>query len=182
MGPHGEMLNYALHFQFPVTNNTAKYEALIAGLRLAKGIGAREVHLHSDSELAVRQLNEECRTIDERLRRYRDHFQALKSQFDEVEIQHVPRSQNNQADALSKLGAAGNLDKNRPVIVMDIPNSSIAEGAGETLVTEIGESWMTPMWSFLTSGALPKDPLAARRIKKIAPLYSIFNNQLYKRG
>ena len=53
-GPQGEMLNYALHFQFPVTNNTAEYEALIAGLRLAREVGAREVHLRSDSELAVR--------------------------------------------------------------------------------------------------------------------------------
>lgn len=104
----------------------------------------------------------------------------MKSQFDEVDIQHVPRSQNNQADALSKLGAAGNLDKNKPVIVMDIPNSSIEDGLGETLVAEVRETWMTPMWSFLTSRALPTDPLTARRIKKIAPLYSIFNNHLYK--
>lgn len=74
LGPQGEMLNYALHFQFPVINNTVEYEALIAGLRLAKEFGAREVHLHSDSELAVRQLNEECRTIDEKLCKYRDHF------------------------------------------------------------------------------------------------------------
>src|SRR5664279_3910716 len=41
-GPQGEMLNYALHFQFLVTNNTAEYEALIAGLRLAREVGARE--------------------------------------------------------------------------------------------------------------------------------------------
>ncbi|XP_078167202.1 uncharacterized protein LOC144561968 [Carex rostrata] len=92
LGPRGELLNYALHFQFPVTNNTAEYEALIAGLRLAKEVGAREVCLHSDSELAVRQLNEECRTIDDKLRRYREHFQTLKRHFDEVQIQHVPRT------------------------------------------------------------------------------------------
>lgn len=58
------------------------------------------------------------------MHKYLDHFQASKEQFDEVEVQHVPRTQNNQADALSKLGAAGNLDKDRPVIVMDIPTFS----------------------------------------------------------
>ncbi|XP_078158896.1 uncharacterized protein LOC144554452 [Carex rostrata] len=180
--PQGEMLNYTLHFQFPITNNTAEYEALIVGLRLAKEVGARKVHLHSDSELAVRQLNEECRTIDENLRKYYDHFQTLKGQFDEIKIQHVLRTQNNQVDALSKLGAARNLDKDRPVIVMDIPTSSITNSGHEILVAEIRETWMTPMLSFLTSGTLPEDPLAARRMKKIAPLYSIFNNYLYKRG
>lgn len=38
--PQGEMLNYALHFQFPVTNNTTEYKALIAELRLAKKVRA----------------------------------------------------------------------------------------------------------------------------------------------
>lgn len=49
-GPQGEMLNYALHFQFPVTKNTAEYEAMIARLKLTRELGAREVHLHSDSD------------------------------------------------------------------------------------------------------------------------------------
>lgn len=66
-GPLGEILNYALHFLFPVTNNTVKYEAMIAGLKLAKELGAKEVHLYSDSELAVKQINAEIQVDNERL-------------------------------------------------------------------------------------------------------------------
>jgi ribonuclease HI len=31
-GSKGEVLHYALHLLFPITNNTAEYEAIIAGL------------------------------------------------------------------------------------------------------------------------------------------------------
>ena len=33
--PTGEKVNYALRLEFPISNNEAEYEALIAGLRLA---------------------------------------------------------------------------------------------------------------------------------------------------
>lgn len=71
IGLQGETLNWTIHFQFPVTNNTAEYEIMIAGLKLAKGLGAQEVHLHSNSELAVKQIKEECRIVDDKLRKYR---------------------------------------------------------------------------------------------------------------
>lgn len=41
--PTGEILEKSFHFGFPTTNNEAKYEALIAGLRLAKDIGAQQI-------------------------------------------------------------------------------------------------------------------------------------------
>lgn len=69
-----------------MTNNTAEYKAMIVKLKLAKELGARKVHLHSDSELAVKQINVECRVIDDKLRRYREQFQFLKEQFESVEL------------------------------------------------------------------------------------------------
>jgi hypothetical protein len=59
-GPRGETLNYAIKFTFSVTNNTAEYEAMINGLRLAKEVGARKVEMRSDSQLAVRQISKDC--------------------------------------------------------------------------------------------------------------------------
>ena len=53
LGPQDEDLKYAAHLLFPITNNAAEYEAIILGLKLAKGAGAEEVHVFSDSQLAV---------------------------------------------------------------------------------------------------------------------------------
>jgi ribonuclease HI len=61
---------------FLVTNNVAEYEAMIVGLKLVKELGAREVRLYSDSQLVVRQINEEIR--DESLLKYKDQLSRLK--------------------------------------------------------------------------------------------------------
>lgn len=182
-GPRGEVFNYALHFKFTATNNMAEYEAMIAGLKLAKGVGAKHVLLRSDSELAVKQLNAECRILDEKMRKYHEQLQTLQEQFEKVEVEHVPRSKNCQADALSKLGAAGNLDQDRPVIVWDVTEPSVQTDAKEIFsINEPGEAWYAPMWKYLTTGTLPADPLEARKLKKISPMYSIFDNCMFKRG
>ena len=55
-GPHDEKISYALKFGFDVSNNAAEYEALIAGSKLAKDVGAEHIEIFSDSMLVVQQL------------------------------------------------------------------------------------------------------------------------------
>ncbi|XP_022864755.1 uncharacterized protein LOC111384672 [Olea europaea var. sylvestris] len=51
VSPEGHKLNSAVRFGFKVTNNTAEYEALLVGLRLAKEMQVRRLHINSDSQL-----------------------------------------------------------------------------------------------------------------------------------
>jgi ribonuclease HI len=39
--PEGDILKYAVQFEFPAMNNIAEYEGLITGLRLAKDLDIR---------------------------------------------------------------------------------------------------------------------------------------------
>ena len=55
--PEGRKLKSAIHLAFPATNNDAKYEALIAGLRLAKELRVLKMTVRSDSMLVVYQVN-----------------------------------------------------------------------------------------------------------------------------
>jgi ribonuclease HI len=41
--PEGNVLKYAIQIEFPATNNTAEYEGLVTGLRLAKDLGIRQL-------------------------------------------------------------------------------------------------------------------------------------------
>ncbi|CAL8145589.1 unnamed protein product [Prunus armeniaca] len=50
-------LSTALRFKFHASNNEAEYEALLAGLRLAKEMGAEQIQIFSDSQLVVHQVN-----------------------------------------------------------------------------------------------------------------------------
>ncbi|XP_071708616.1 uncharacterized protein [Rutidosis leptorrhynchoides] len=42
-GPHQEEHTYALRFNFKVTNNEAEYEALLAGMRIARELGIKKL-------------------------------------------------------------------------------------------------------------------------------------------
>ena len=47
--PEGVMTEYALRFSFKTSNNQAEYEALIAGLRIAKDLKVDKLKAFSDS-------------------------------------------------------------------------------------------------------------------------------------
>ena len=47
--PEENLTNCAIYLQLPTTNNEVEYQALLAGLDLAKAAGASLVVIHSDS-------------------------------------------------------------------------------------------------------------------------------------
>ncbi|RDX99004.1 hypothetical protein CR513_18004, partial [Mucuna pruriens] len=51
--------NKSLHFEFRASNNQAKYEALLAGMRLAKELEAKLLFAKSNSKLMTGQVNGE---------------------------------------------------------------------------------------------------------------------------
>jgi len=52
-GPNGLPIEQALRFSFKASNNQAEYEALVAGMLLAKEMGARSLLVKSDSLLVT---------------------------------------------------------------------------------------------------------------------------------
>jgi ribonuclease HI/probable phosphoglycerate mutase len=54
-----------------------------------------------DSELVVRQMSGRYRVRNPRLARLHARMLALRQRFEEVVVRHVPRSENQLADALA---------------------------------------------------------------------------------
>jgi ribonuclease HI len=67
---------------------------MIVGLKLVKELGVREIRLYSDSLLAIRQINEEIRVLDDNLLKYKDQLSRLKEHFNKIEILHIPDGRN----------------------------------------------------------------------------------------
>ena len=65
-GPNGLLIEQALRFAFKVSNNQAKYEALIVGMLLAKEMGAHSLLAKSDSLLVIGQVTGEYQAKDPR--------------------------------------------------------------------------------------------------------------------
>ncbi|KAL0458768.1 UNVERIFIED_CONTAM: hypothetical protein Slati_0504000 [Sesamum latifolium] len=57
--PQSEDLEFAIKFSFKASNNEAEYEALVIGMRMAHETGAKHLLAYSDSQLVVKQVEEE---------------------------------------------------------------------------------------------------------------------------
>jgi len=92
------------------TNNVAEYRALIAGLHEASARGIKHLHARTDSELICRQLNGQYRVKSDSIRQFYEWARRLMQRFESIEIQHVPRDQNAEADRLAS-DAAGRAEE-----------------------------------------------------------------------
>ena len=83
------------------TNNQAEYKALVRAVEVARDYGFDDVHIRGDSELIVKQVRGEWDTNDPELRENRIRVRELLMDFDNWQIEHVPREINDRADQLA---------------------------------------------------------------------------------
>ena len=66
----GIRLEQFLRLAFRASNNEAEYEALLAGLKAVRDVGAREVKVYLDSRLVVNQVHGSFEVRDPRMMEY----------------------------------------------------------------------------------------------------------------
>ena len=66
----GEILKYGVQLKFPATNNEAKYEGILTGLRLRKVLGVKNLLVQNDSKLMIGQIKGEYEAKEERMQKY----------------------------------------------------------------------------------------------------------------
>jgi len=64
------LIEKSLHFSFKTSNNQAEYEAILAGLSLAREVGVKMLTCKTDSKLTVGHLNDEFQIKDPILLQY----------------------------------------------------------------------------------------------------------------
>ena len=74
------------------TNNVAEYKAVIAGLDLAKKLGAREIDYFVDSELVAKQMSGEYRVKTPHIQVLFTTVLEKRKGFERVKFTHVPRT------------------------------------------------------------------------------------------
>jgi ribonuclease HI len=81
------------------TNNQAEYHSLKAGLKKAKALNAREVHVYMDSLLVINQMKGIFKVKNRELWPIYESIKELIKDFKKVHFNHVPRELNKLADA-----------------------------------------------------------------------------------
>nr|KYP31996.1 Transposon Ty3-G Gag-Pol polyprotein [Cajanus cajan] len=180
-GPNDMMLELAIKFDFQATNNQEEYEALLAGLRLAKDVGVKKLRCCSDSKLITQQVGGSYQTKEPHLQRYNLMVSHLTSSFDHFQIEHVPRAQNVRADLLSKLASTKRLGQHKTIIQETISTPSYDSVA--ILANNPSQStWMSNIWEYLTDGTLPSDKIEASKVRAKSCHFTIEAGELFKRG
>ncbi|XP_070022646.1 uncharacterized protein [Nicotiana sylvestris] len=82
-----------------------EYEACILGLNMAVDRNIQELLVIGDSDLLVYQVQGEQATRNSKILPYLHHVQELRMRFTKIELRHVPRIQNEFADALATLSS-----------------------------------------------------------------------------
>jgi ribonuclease HI len=82
------------------TNNVAEYRALIAGLEAAAATPARVARVRGDSKLVIEQIAGRWKVKQPHLKPLHAQACALLARYDEIDLAHVRREQNVEADAL----------------------------------------------------------------------------------
>ncbi|GJV51604.1 reverse transcriptase domain-containing protein [Tanacetum coccineum] len=105
--PSGVEFMYALRLNFANTNKEAEYEALLAGLRMARKIKVQNIDVKVDSKLVASQINGSYVASSTSMIKYLATTKECIAKFETFAIQNKPRNLNQKADILSKLVRPG---------------------------------------------------------------------------
>nr|XP_009776084.1 PREDICTED: uncharacterized protein LOC104225904 [Nicotiana sylvestris] len=162
--PSGEVLRQAIK-TFSLTNNEAEYEALIAGLELARGLNSEVIEIKCDSQLVVNQVYGIFDTNEKSMQQYVVKVQTLLARFREWSITHIPREKNAEADALANLGSSTKMKGSDFGTVIQLMHSDLRNEIIDYL-----------------DHYKPEDPKASRALYTKAARYSFLGGQLYRRS
>ena len=113
------------------TNNVAEYTAAIRGLERARELGASELLLRSDSRLLIEQLAGRWKVKNPALQQLHRRARSLLATFERVELEHVPRERNIEADRLANVGVDVWLAAERASSGRPSPSAGPSEAAEE---------------------------------------------------
>ncbi|XP_027338057.1 uncharacterized protein LOC113851996 [Abrus precatorius] len=180
-GPNAFAIEQSIRFGFKASNNQAEYEALLAGLRLAKEMGVKRITAWSDSKIVTEQVNDSYQIRDSVMLKYYQEVKKIKAKFEEVCIQYTSRNMNARADRLAKLASQRKPGQLQSVVHQQITQPSVAKQECMDMENS-SHNWMTPLIRYLTDGSLPQDTASAKKIKAHAAKYLLLGKELYRRG
>lgn len=161
------------------TNNVAEYTALVRALEHARRLGARRLSIRSDSELLVKQMNGLYRVKNPDLQVLYEEAKDLCGDFERVEITHVPRALNQEADRLCNEA----LDGAAPPAAKGAAkkNKQSARGPSEPRLQAVHEEAITCLRA--AANAWARNERGAPRVEDVwDQLWSILEEQHVVRG
>jgi hypothetical protein len=186
---------------------------------------SKRLDVRGDSQLVVDQVMKNASCHDDKMGAYCNVIRALEDKFYSIELNHVPRRYNEEADELAKI-ASGQItvspnifawDVTKPSVNLELTPSNQEEPSGapsnpagaepmdedpsnEAFVLSLlegydvdeadpmdtepasrADDWRDKYIAWMDRGELPSDRSEARRISRMAKLFTLVDGELYKR-
>jgi ribonuclease HI len=212
ISPSGDKLCYAVQLCFKpepkVSNNIAKYEGLLAGLRAASALGIKRHIFKGDSQLVVNFSNKSYTPKDEHMAAYLEEHRKMEKHFQGLELKNTPRGENVEADEIAKrashrlaqparvfeerlfkpLASPPSIGPELPPALQPPPEQGHPDCSPPSdecillaLARQEGVDWILELKAFLISGKLHEEESEAERIVRQATGYYIKDGDLYRR-
>lgn len=126
--PEGVIIPKAFKLNFIVTNNTAEYEALVAGLREALFLNIKKLKVFGDSKLVISQVLGEWKVNSLTLAKYHKLSTTLAARFERISFIYIPRALNRLADSLATLASISRMpfnDTTESFVIRKLNSSAI---------------------------------------------------------
>ncbi|GKC33970.1 reverse transcriptase domain-containing protein [Tanacetum coccineum] len=180
--PHGTEYTYAIRLTFPSTNNEAEYEALLAGLRIARKMKVHALDVKVDSKLVACQMNGEFVASNEGMAKYLAKAKEQAALFKRFSIKNIPINQNQKVDVLSKLASVAFNHLTKEILVEVLNAKSVDGQEVNTIVEEEEDNWMTPIMKCFKEGVWPVDENKARALRMKIGQYVVEDGVLFKKS
>ena len=165
---------------FNASNNEAKNEALMNGLKMSLAIEIYGIKVLTDSQLVAQQLNGGYEARGKRMVRYVKVSQDLMARFESFEIVQFLREDNSHADAFTNLGSIFGVIIKRVIPCAFQDEQSIeAMKLTKVLSATPSEDWHKEIINYLERLVLPNNRVEARKIKWRATRYVMLSGELY---
>ncbi|KAK6163635.1 hypothetical protein DH2020_000499 [Rehmannia glutinosa] len=187
----GEVLPYSFTLTQNCSNNVAEYQALILGLEMAVDIKQLQLDVYEDSKLVVNQLLGIYEVKKPELLPYVNYAKRLIGWLGDVTIEHIPRKDNRQADALVKLAstiAMFEVEARVPIcqswVAPPIFEEEDCDDEEENHVVEVfkveKEDWRQLFVDYLKYEKLPDDPRQRVDIRRRVTRFIYYKGTLYR--
>ncbi|MCO5586543.1 hypothetical protein L7F22_040484 [Adiantum nelumboides] len=164
------------HVKLPdsTSNNEAKYDILLHGLQVCVSQKIRCLMVKGDALLIVKQILGIWACKNERSREKVQAIRRLFNQFEEVQLYHIPRKQNEVADLLAQKAVACDESEVQVILAATAIKQPRYQGMESS----------APIVSYILEGKFPQSFTKAQkqRLMEKASSYLFLEGALYQRG
>ena len=184
MSPDGSHYPFTARLNFDCTNNIAEYEACVMGLQAAIERNVKTLQVFSDSAVVIYQLNGEWQTHDAKLMQYGKLIAELKKEFNDISFRHLPREENQIADALATLSSMFKVNQESDVAPIQMSIYTTPVYCHSIEKENDGLPWYYDILCYIKDQQYPKQATEndKRTIRRLAMGFVLDGKILYKRG